>query len=400
MSNRPRAIARRLARRTSTLAAAAAGPRQSRAVMEHLERRELFAATAVNADKHRPPLVMFSWGKEPGFSVVTASHATSAQGEPIVSVDGLVPDAAGNLSMLTHHAEYPDRDSNAAIYVAAGDVDGDGLNDIVVKLFSVTGQPTPVGEAFDSNIAILVGDGKGGMQFRGSFTQSHVLESTGNSGKPKKQVVVQPHVLDTSGIAVGDVNGDGKADLIDWAGDDLAMLVSFPSGPRQTVSQRKGWDGTIKGSPKIVGTGDVNGDGRADLIAFDEKGQAVLFSQFQLDPKDPESAGFRLDGRIDTLNSKLDGKIERVIVGDLNGDGRPDDLALVAKESVSVGLGFSRRGGTEVQSSSWNTTQLGKKIDSDDIFVGDLNGDGKADVVDVTLELRGHRYIGTVTIVK
>jgi hypothetical protein len=371
--------------------------------MEQLERRELFAATLVDADKHRPPTALLTWGTGlRGYSIVTASHATSADGKAIIAVDSLTPDASGNLGVVTQHVEYADPDPGAAVYVAAGDVNGDGYNDVMVKLFSVTGQPTPVGESSnDSNVAVLGGDGNGGMQLRRTYVIPHILESSGST----KKAFVLPHVLEKSGIAAGDVNGDGIADLIDWDGDDVAtVLLDAERGPRQTVSQRKGWDGTIKGA-SIVGAGDLNGDGRADLVAFDEAGQAVLYSSFTLDPKDPRSGGFRLDGRIDTLDSKLDGKIERVAVGDLDGDGKADDIALVGKESVSLGLGFTRTdpAGIDIFSFSWGATQLPHNFSPDDIHVGDVNGDGTPDVVGVKMKAKekaNRQYVGTVTIVK
>src|SRR6185503_19386880 len=93
----------------------------------------------------------------------------------------------------------------------------------------------------------------------------------------------------------GDVNGDGFVYLVDWEGDSATTILLEDQGAvKQTIAQRKGWDGTIKGSLSIVGAGDLNGDGRADRVALDEGGQAVLFSQFN------ERTGFQTDARLDT----------------------------------------------------------------------------------------------------
>jgi hypothetical protein len=266
----------------------------------------------------------------------------------------------------------------------------------MVKLFSVTGQPTPVGESRgESRIAVLFGNGMGGLDAGadGRSPKSVSVPLLFVPGSSQKNTVVLPHILERSGIAAGDLNGDGHPYLVDWAGDEVSMIAFDRSGPRQTISQRKGWDGTIKGAPSIVGVGDLDGDGRADLVGFDDNTQEVVFSKF-------DGKSFSQDATVDTSRSGLDGKISRVATGDVNGDGKAD-LVLVGKKNVSVGVNHSSSGqGIEIQSFSWGVSQSSVKFDPDEIQVGDVNRDGILDVVDVTLQVKSHHYVGTVTIVK
>jgi uncharacterized delta-60 repeat protein len=143
------------------------------------------------------------------------------------------------------------------VYVAGGDFDNDGFADIVVTPDTGGGPRVLVfdGRAAAAGTAQVVAD------FLGLADTAGVPDTTFRGG-------LRP--------AVADVNGDGIVDLVVAAG--------FTGGPRVTV-----WDGTgvgaaTGGAPTInplanffafesalrdgafVSVGDINGDGKADLI--------------------------------------------------------------------------------------------------------------------------------------
>jgi hypothetical protein len=73
-------------------------------------------------------------------------------------------------------------------------------------------------------------------------------------------------------VGVGDVTGDGKADLI--ARSTTGVLYLYPgTGSATTPFAAKAQIGSGWNMHNaLVGVGDVTGDGRADLIARDTKG--------------------------------------------------------------------------------------------------------------------------------
>src|SRR5207237_299489 len=77
-------------------------------------------------------------------------------------------------------------------------------------------------------------------------------------------------------IAVADLDGDSFGDLVSWAGDHCDITMMSERGPRQTISL----DGTFSSSKdtgRISGVADLDGDGRAELVGFNDSARVVLF---------------------------------------------------------------------------------------------------------------------------
>jgi hypothetical protein len=147
------------------------------------------------------------------------------------------------------------------IYVAAGDVDGDGRVDIV------TGAGAGSGGG-----AVRVFSGRTGFIIRD-------LEPFGSAH--------------TRGIrvAAGDVNGDGYADLVVGAGAGGTPEVRVFSGNGgATLDTFNAFPAGFT-SGIFVATGDVNGDGRADIIAGADSGTSPTVRAF-LSPEHVVVANF------------------------------------------------------------------------------------------------------------
>lgn len=384
---------------------------------EPLEGRRLFAAL-VHQELHRPPTAIADLNGDgladlvvvrvralsPG-GVLDPSPATRAGGGGggggggsggVLGFDVYLNAGDGDFRFAKGYIDFDNIDLTAiATDVAIGDLNGDGFPDVALKLFSVTGQPTPVGRSKTTEqvVILFVGTGKGDFEQRGSFVLPHVLDTSGGS----RRAIVPKHVFDRSGLAVGDVNGDGLPDLVSWQDDNVVTVLSDArGGPRQTTSQDGTFShGTIRGNSRIVGLGDLDADGDMDLIAYDEDAPTILVASW--DPKEKKPIlGAKIDATVATLN----GKIDSILIGDLDGDGATDDLAVLSGNQVTVGTNQSKpdpAGGPATLTFSWGAPQrLPGGVKPVDVHVGDLDGDGTDDL----FSLRKHEFKGHVTLIR
>ncbi len=164
------------------------------------------------------------------------------------------------------------------------------------------------------------------------------------------------------GVAIRDFNGDGKP--------DLAVLTQDPSGVDILLGDGSGGFTQAPGSPIVFGSqdtsmavADFNGDGKQDIVVADGPTLWVLLG----------------DGNGDfTLTSgslPLYGGGDELAVGDVNGDGKPDLVAPTATH-VAVLLGDGHGRFTPAPGSPFATGDNNSAF----VAIGDLNGDGRPDL--------------------
>jgi hypothetical protein len=159
-------------------------------------------------------------------------------------------------------------------------------------------------------------------------------------------------------LAVGDVNGDGKPDVVtsNYNGNSVSVLLGNGAGGFGTKT-----DFPVVTGPLAVTIADLNGDGRADLVSSSSTAVTLLLGNGtgQFGAK-TDFAG--------AVNPRA------VAIGDLNGDGKPD-LAVgnVGANTVSVFLGDGI-GGFGAR------TDYATGVYPFSVAIGDVNGDGKPDL--------------------
>ena len=214
------------------------------------------------------------------------------------------------------------------VYLASGDVNGDGKLDLVTANSQTAG------------FSVFLGNGQGAFSAPVDYSLADPVGS----------------------VAVSDVNGDGILDVVvSTIGQQPGFSVSLGVGD--------GIFGTSTSYPLGYATSaivltDVNGDGKPDLVAVDQSSPGNLHVR--------QGSG---DGTFGPDVSYPTGETTLPLaaaVGDFNADGLPD---IAVSGSGSVSIFFGNRTGTFNAAVNYPSSSYGGPI-----LPGDFNGDGALDL--------------------
>ncbi|MFI5371369.1 MAG: FG-GAP-like repeat-containing protein, partial [Candidatus Eisenbacteria bacterium] len=217
------------------------------------------------------------------------------------------------------------------ISVAIGDVNGDGRPDLAVAAFS------------SNRVSMLLGD-------TGPL-------GTGQFGE-KTDYATGPYPYS---VAIGDVSGDGKPDLVLAAGSSSSVSVLLGNGIGGFGARADFATGV---NPVSVAIGDLNGDGRPDLVTANIASSSVSVL--------PGSGAGGFGARTDYATGSYP---YSVAIGDLNGDGRPD-LAVANEVPNTVSVLLANGAGGFGAKTDFPTGSQPMSV-----AIGDVSGDGKLDLV-------------------
>lgn len=255
------------------------------------------------------------------------------------------------------------------VAVAAADLDGDGWKDLVVSL---------------NNPEKIVWYRNAG---NGSFAATQYVVTT------------SPASAALTNVVAADVNGDGRADVVFWGG---ALVRYTPNLGGSDPAAQFGYNAANEtanqlpiaatGVPEtIVGTADINGDGRIDILSATSTQPGAIDNSVAWVPNLAGGFGSRI------IVSNAGGSPTSLQGVDLDNDGDKDLLVTSASDNTLAW--FQNLGGGSFGAGPGNRRVISNSVSiAQCAAVGDLNGDGWPDVVVggvATTTVRWHAHNGS-----
>ncbi|HEX3047773.1 MAG TPA: RHS repeat-associated core domain-containing protein [Bacillota bacterium] len=258
-----------------------------------------------------------------------------------------ITDSNGNVTKRLFYDAYGNPLScdnpQRLIKMLNGDVNGDGKTDLI-QLYDSDGR---------LGIATYLSNGASH-----NYTWSNDDIGAGSGAGP---------------FLTGDVNGDGKTDIIQlWNNNGrLAVITYLANGTGYTLAWGTNDIGAGSGAIKFL-TGDVNGDGKTDIIQlWDNNGRLGAGTYLA------NGTGYTLAWGVNDIGAGS-GAIT-FLTGDVNGDGKSDIIQLWDNNGrlgvvtyLANGIGYNL---------SWGVNDIGAGSSAINFLTGDVNGDGKTDII-------------------
>ncbi len=330
------------------------------------------------------------------FAGVSTGSPSFHAGNLINPQMGYVSDVTGQTVLDTNG----DGNDDVVLYNHGANVDspglvtalGDGKGDFLYKNALPGYQPT-IDDFIDQGKGDFNGDGWDDLVLHTDQGVSLLL-SNGDGSFTQKPISLPSFSCITGKSAIGDVNGDGKLDLIvAYGGDQANPGCNAGTTPSGVFVLLGNGDGTFQ-APTYVAVGeevyeplllDTNNDGKLDLVISDlpfnllDLGISASFNTFLL-----QGNG---DGTFKAPTTLVANNINaHTMAGDVNGDGKTDLVVLTEGTADAFGDYDPTAAGVLTLLANGDGTYTTQPLFlagffSADGVLADINGDGKLDLL-------------------
>ena len=228
--------------------------------------------------------------------------------------------------------------------VATADVDGDGKPDLIVTSGSL------------DNIGVL----------RNTTTTTGPISAS--SFAAKVDFAAGPS---TAYVAVGDVDGDGKPDMVVVTNANISVFLNTSVSGTVSFATKVDFTSGFTG-PVFGALGDIDGDGKPDIVTANPSANSV---SVRLNTSTVGSVSFAT--KVDFASGLTS---TSVAIGDLDGDGKPD-LAVTNAEASTNNVSVLRNTSTAGSVSFAAKVPFATGSVPRNVAIGDVDGDGKPDLV-------------------
>lgn len=295
----------------------------------------------------------------------------------------------------------------ASIYkIISADIDGDGKNDIALvgvdASFSVFRNAATAGQinagSFDARIDIpipgayaksiavadLDGDGKSDIAILDFINNKiYLFRNTSTPGSVSFGARVDLSCSGGYSLALADIDGDGRTDIV--AGNLLSPSVSIfrnisTVGSITTASFDAEVSLPVPSSVNDLVAGDIDGDGKPELLIA----EFVNPLRVHIIPNNAVVGviGSATFGTPVTLTAGAGLGAEAIRLGDIDGDGKPDVLCATYGDPGAVNIFRNKSVQGTIDASSFEAVvTFPGAMYGRDIQMGDITGDGKPEVV-------------------